>query len=84
MYTDTDTGGSGPPLVFLHGMLMNGTLWNHVVHPLRGRYRYIVPELPLGAHRTLMPDDADLALESFVGMVARFLAELDPYDVTLV
>ena len=80
----SDTGGDGPPVVFLHGVLMNGTLWNDVVDRLCSRYRCIVPELPLGAHRTPMPDDADLTLESLVKMVAEFLAELDLRDVSLV
>ena len=80
----SDTGGNGPPVVFLHGVLMNGTLWNDVVGRLCSRYRCIVPELPLGAHRRPMPDDADLTLESLVKMVAEFLAELDLHDVSLV
>ena len=68
-----DTGGSGPPVVFLHGVLMNGTLWNDIVDRMRDRYWCIVPELPFGAHRTPMPDDADLTLESLVKMNADFL-----------
>ena len=72
----SDTGGSGPPVVFLHGVLMNGTLWNDIVDQLCDRYRCIVPELPFGARRTPMPDDADLRLESLVKMGANFLAEL--------
>ena len=66
----SDTGGSGPPVVFLHGVLMNGTLWNDVVGGLGDRYRCIVPELPFGAHRTSMPDGADLSLESLVTMTS--------------
>ena len=81
----SDTGGSGPPVVFLHGVLMNGTLWNDIVDQLCDhRYRCIVPELPFGAHRTPMPDDADLTLESLVKLLAEFLAELDLRNVTLV
>ena len=79
-----DTGGDGPAVVLLHGVLMNGTLWDDVVDRLRGRYRCIVPELPFGAHRTPMPDDADLTLESIAKMIAGFIAELDLRDVTLV
>ena len=71
-------------MVFLHGVLMNGTLWNDIVDRVCDRYRCIVPELPFGAHRTPMPDDADLTLKSLVKMVADFLAELDLRDVTLV
>ena len=80
----SDTGGSGPSVVFLHGVLMNGTLWNDIVDKLCDRYRCVVPELPFGAHRTPMPDGADLRLESLVRMVADFLVELDLRDVTLV
>ena len=70
----SDTGGSGPPVVFLHGAPMNDTLWSDVVEGLRGRYRCILPELPFGAHRTAMPDEADLSLGSFGAMAVGFLA----------
>ena len=79
-----DTGGDGPVVVLLHGVLMGGTLWDDVVDQLRGRYRCIVPELPFGAHRTPMPDDADLTLEAIARMIAGFLVELDLHDATLV
>lgn len=71
-------------VVLLHGVLTSGSLWDEVVGALRGRYRCIVPELPFGAHRVPMPDDAALDLESIVKMIAAFLAELDVRDVTLV
>ena len=80
----SDTGGDGPAVVFLHGVLTNGSLWDPIVDKLRGRYRCIVPELPFGAHRTPMPDDADLDLASLAKMIAGFLVELDLRDVTLV
>ena len=80
----SDTGGGGPVVVLLHGVIMGGTLWDDVVDRLRGRYRCIVPELPFGAHRTPMPDDADLTLESFAKMIAGFLVELDLHHVALV
>ena len=51
----------------LHGVLMNGSVWNNVVGGLRDRYRCIVPELPFGAHRRPMPDGTDLSL----GSIAR-------------
>lgn len=80
----TDSGTIGPPVVFLHGVLMSGTLWSDVVDRLCDRYRCIVPELPFGAHHRPMPHDSDLDLESLASMVAGFLAELDLRDVTLV
>ena len=80
----SDTGGDGPVVVLLHGVLMNGTLWDTVVGGLRDRYRCIVPELPFGAHTTPMPDDADLSLPALATMVADFLTELDLRHVTVV
>lgn len=79
-----DTGGDGPPVVFLHGVLMSGTLWSDIVDKLRDGYRCIVPELPFGAHHTPMPDNADLTLGSLAKLIAEFLVELDLNDVTLV
>ncbi len=70
--------------MLLHGVLMNGSLWNGIVEGLRDRYRCIVPELPFGAHSTPMPKDADLSLGSITTMIAEFLVELDLHDVTLV
>ena len=80
----SDTGGDGPVVVLLHGVLMNGSVWSEVVDGLRDRYRCIVPGLPFGAHGRPMPDSADLTLPSLARMVAEFLVELDLHDVTLV
>ena len=80
----SDTGGDGPVVVLLHGVLMNGTLWDAVVGGLGDRYRVIVPELPFGAHTTPMPDGADLSLPALATMIAEFLTELDLHHVTLV
>lgn len=80
----SDTGGGGPAVVFLHGVLMNGSAWAEVVDGLRDRYRCIVPQLPFGAHARPMPDDADLTLGSIARMIAEFLVELELRNVTLV
>ena len=80
----SDTGGDGPVVVFLHGVLMNGTLWATVVDNLRQDYRCIVPELPFGAHSRPMPEETDLTLGSLAILVADFLNELQLRDVTLI
>ena len=77
------SGGDGP-VVVLHGVLMNGTLWDTVTEGRRDRYRCIVPELPFGAHTTPMPDDVDLSLLALATLIAEFLTELDLHHVTLV
>ena len=38
-YRDT---GSGPAIVFVHGLLVDGTLWRKVVAQLEGRFRCVV------------------------------------------
>jgi len=79
-----DTGGEGPALLLLGGLIMDGSVWDPLVAELRGDYRCVVPTLPLGAHRKPMHRDADLSLEGFARMVAELLERLDLREVTLV
>src|SRR5437763_144465 len=66
--------GSGPPIVFIHGLLADGRLWDEVVAPLSTSARCIVPDLPLGAHRTAMRPDADLTPYGLAKLFADLLA----------
>ncbi len=79
-----DTGGSGPIVVLLHGLVMDGSLWRHVVRELRADHRCVVPTLPFGGHRRPMRADADLSLRGLARLEAEFLEALDLRDVTLV
>jgi pimeloyl-ACP methyl ester carboxylesterase len=76
--------GSGPTIVFAHGLLVNGTLWRKVTPLLDDRFRCVVPDLPLGSHREPMKPDADLTPPGVATIVADFMAALDLEDVTLV
>lgn len=76
--------GSGPPIVFAHGLLVNGTLWRKVTPLLDDRFRCVVPDLPLGSHREPMKPDADLTPPGVARILAGFMAALDLEDVTLV
>jgi len=42
--------GSGAPIVFVHGLLVNGLLWRKVAPLLEDAGRVIVPDWPLGSH----------------------------------
>lgn len=76
--------GEGPPVVFLHGLLVNGDLWRKVVPPIAAAgYRCITPDLPFGAHQIPVPD-MDLSPAGVADTIAAFLAALDLDDVTLV
>ena len=69
--------GSGKPIVFVHGLLVNGALWRKVTPRLESDFRCIVPDLPLGSHRTPMEQEADLSPPGVARVVADFMAALD-------
>ena len=77
-----DTGGGGPTLVLLHGLLMDSSLWDGPIADLSTDHRCIAPTLPLGAHRH--PMSGDLSLPAIARLVEEFLDRLDLHDVTLV
>lgn len=74
----------GPPVVLLHGLLMNDSQWDLALPHLPQGFRYLLPVLPMGGHRVAMWVDADLTLPAMIGIVADFLDALDLTDVTLV
>jgi pimeloyl-ACP methyl ester carboxylesterase len=80
-YEDT---GSGPTVVLLHGLAMDGSLWRHVVDDLRADHRCVVPTLPLGSHHRPMRPEADLSFRGHAELIAEFLERLELRDVTLV
>jgi pimeloyl-ACP methyl ester carboxylesterase len=79
-----DTGGDGPVVVLLHGLLMDASLWEDVIADLARDHRCIAPTLPLGAHRRPVADGAVLSLAGVARLVAELLERLDLHDVTLV
>ncbi len=79
-----DTGGAGPVIVLLHGLMMDASLWDGPIADLSAGYRCVAPTLPLGAHLYPMQAGADLSLPGIARLVAEFLDRLDLHDVTLV
>jgi len=76
--------GSGPPLVFVHGVGVNGDLWRAVAPPLAHEHRCIVPDLPFGAHSHPLREEADLSLPGMARIVADFMDVLGLEEVTVV
>jgi pimeloyl-ACP methyl ester carboxylesterase len=76
--------GSGPTVLFLHGIVANGVLWRRVVADLADEFRCITPDWPLGSHELGLGPDADMTLPGLARLVAEFMDELDLTDVTLV
>lgn len=76
--------GEGKPVVFVHGFLVDGRLWNGVVDRLSDRCRCLAPDWPMGAHQVAMNADADLTPPGVAGLIASFLDKLELEDVTIV
>ena len=74
-----------PPVVFVHGVLVDGQLWREVAEKLgRLGYRCIVPTLPLGSHTIPVNDATSLSLHGVAEIVNDAITALDLSEVTLV
>lgn len=76
--------GEGRPVVFVHGYLVDGRLWDGVVDHLSDRCRCIAPDWPIGAQRIAMNPDADLTPYGIAAIIDGFLEALGLEDVTIV
>ena len=76
--------GTGPTVVLIHGLLVNGRVWERVVPLLSASGRVVVPDLPLGSHPEPMDPAADLTPASLAALIAEFIERLELNDVTLV
>ena len=75
----------GPVVLFVHGLLVDGSLWHGVADHLADQgFRAITPDWPLGSHRTPMAEEADLSPRGVARLVLDFIAALDLGPVTLV
>jgi pimeloyl-ACP methyl ester carboxylesterase len=75
--------GDGPPIVFVHGALVNANLWRKVVTRLEGFTR-VTLDLPLGSHLEPMGRDADLTPPALAGLIAGALEALELERATVV
>jgi pimeloyl-ACP methyl ester carboxylesterase len=75
--------GEGPPIVFVHGALVNANLWRKVVPRLDG-YTRVTLDLPLGSHLDPMPKEADMSARALAHLIADAIEALDLRDVTVV
>ena len=77
-----EEAGSGPVLLFVHGVFANSKLWSKVIPLLSDRYRCIAPDWPLGAHS--IPIGSELSPSAVVELIREFIEQLGLEDVTLV
>jgi pimeloyl-ACP methyl ester carboxylesterase len=76
---------AGPPVVFVHGLLVNCELWTGVADELARRgVRSYALDLPLGSHSLALQPDADLSPRGVARLILAFLEALGLDDVILV
>ena len=76
--------GEGPAIVLVHGLLVNGRIWDRLSALLARRARCIVPELPLGSHSMPLGAGPDVTPPAVATLIAELLERLELEDVTLV
>jgi pimeloyl-ACP methyl ester carboxylesterase len=76
--------GAGKPVVFVHGYLVDGRLWDGVVDALSDRCRCLAPDWPIGAQQVAMDPGADLTPYGIAATIAAFLEALDLEEATIV
>ncbi len=76
--------GQGRPVVFLHGIIANSTLWRNVVPAMQSDVRCITPDWPLGSHELGLTDSGELSLPVLARLVEEVFELLDLQDVVLV
>ena len=75
--------GDGPPIVFVHGALVNASLWRKVVPRLDGFTRLTL-DLPLGSHLEPMPKDAGFSSTALADLINDAIEKLDVGGATVV
>jgi pimeloyl-ACP methyl ester carboxylesterase len=80
--------GVGEPIVFVHGLLVDGQMWRDVAPVLARDFHVIVPEWPMGSQELPLESSpshpADLSPPALARLVADFIEALDLERVTLV
>ena len=76
---------SKPPVVFIHGLLVNSELWSAAASSLAERgVRSYALDLPLGSQPAPLHEDADVSPRGVARLILDALAALELTDVTLV
>jgi pimeloyl-ACP methyl ester carboxylesterase len=76
--------GEGEPIVFVHGYLVDGRLWEGTAAALAGDFRCIRPDWPIGSQTTPMNPDADLSPPGIARTISDLLAAPELERVTIV
>ena len=75
--------GSGPVALFVHGVLLNGALWRHVIEGLKVERRCIAIDI-LGHGATRAAPGTDLSFTTQAAMIEAFLQAMNIDQVDLI
>jgi pimeloyl-ACP methyl ester carboxylesterase len=74
-----------PPVLFVHGILVDSRLWDRVADGLAARgFRCYLPNWPLGSHTIPVDDGAEVSPRAVATMIKDFVEKLGLSNVTLV
>ena len=74
-----------PPVLFVHGILVDSRLWEQVAEGLASRgFRCYLPNWPLGSHTIPVNDHTALSPRGVAAMIRDFIVAQGLSDVTLV
>jgi pimeloyl-ACP methyl ester carboxylesterase len=76
--------GTGPDVLFIHGVYVTGHVWDDLVAQLADRFTCWVPTMPLGAHSVPAPAAWQPTMDDLGRLVPGLIEALDLSDVTLV
>ncbi len=78
-------GAGTPPVVFVHGFLVNGSLWSETADALASAgVRSYAADWPLGSHTIALGEKADQSPRGIARQIIAFMEALELNDVTLV
>jgi pimeloyl-ACP methyl ester carboxylesterase len=78
-----DTGGTGRPALFVHGLATSSYLWRNVIEGVKENHRCVAIDLPLHGQTPAEPGQ-DLSLPGLADFVAECCNELELADIDLV
>jgi pimeloyl-ACP methyl ester carboxylesterase len=74
-----------PPIVFVHGFLVNATLWSSTADALAAAgIRSYAPDWPLGSHTIALGSSIDQSPRGIARQIISFIEALELEEVTLV
>ncbi|MCP4318422.1 MAG: alpha/beta hydrolase [Hyphomicrobiales bacterium] len=77
-----DSGGDLPAILFVHGTMMDGTVWHKQVAVLKEQFRCICPDLR--GHGRSTAASSDISFEDHCDDLAAIVEQLSLNDVTIV